>query len=299
MAETELWPATRRPVPGRSVLGEEQFRAVADDQAVGAGAFAAAGQGHVFADQAFPDTFPDVPDAGVVTDDRVLHLGVADRAVPADRRERPDVGVFDDGAGTDDGRTENGGITDRGSFSDHDVPRQFGLFGAAVDGAAGFHQHEAVGVQDVFGFAGVLPPAFHLHGFHEAALLDEAEDGVRNLVLILRARLELLDYRVDRPVEHVHAGDRQVARRYFRFFHELGDAAVFDDRHAQLAGIFDRHERQDGVDALVRPECFPEGADAVLEQVVAQVHHEIVVAEEIPGHFHGVGESARRRLDYP
>ena len=43
-------------------------------------------------------------------------------------------------------------------------------------------------------------------------------------------------------------------------------------------------------------EPVDEGAEVVLEHVVAQVHHEVVVAEEVAGDEHAVGEPAGRVL---
>ena len=49
-------------------------------------------------------------------------------------------------------------------------------------------------------------------------------------------------------------------------------------------------------DAPGRLEGVDEGAEVLLEQVVAEVHHEVVVAEEVPGDEHAVGEAERRVL---
>src|SRR5690606_475931 len=157
-------------------------------------------------------------------------------------------------------------------------------------------QHQAVGVEDVLGPAGVLPPAFDEDGRHGATRVYQALDGVGDLVLALGAGFEPPDGFVDRRVEDVDAGDRQVAGWYLGLLDKFGHAAALDDRHAQGARVGHRHQRQHRVDTLFRLEGRGEVVDAAFEEVVGQVHDERVVTQERLRHLDGVRQSPRRVL---
>ena len=106
---------------------------------------------------------------------------------------------------------------------------------------------------------------------------------------------------VDRAVEQVHADEREVARRVGRLLDEPDDVAVgveLGDAEAVRVGHLleqDLRRRRLGAGAG-RLERVHERAEVLLEQVVAEVHHEVVVAEEVGGDQHAVGEAERRVL---
>ena len=113
---------------------------------------------------------------------------------------------------------------------------------------------------------------------------------------------------VDVRVEQVDADEREVGRRIGGLLDQLHHLAVGADRgDAELARVVDVGEqdlRGDGRrrGPVARPtaraasNALDELLEALLEHVVAEVHHEVVVAEEVAGDEHAVGEAERRVL---
>src|SRR5690606_9809592 len=97
------------------------------------------------------------------------------------------------------------------------------------------------------------------YGGDGLAALDEPLDGVGDLVLALRARLEPLDRVVDAGVEDVDARHREVARRLRWLLDESADAAVLDHGDAQGARVGNLDEGQHRVDAGAGVERVGEG----------------------------------------
>ena len=110
---------------------------------------------------------------------------------------------------------------------------------------------------------------------------------------------------MDRGREQVHAHERKVRRRDGRLLHEPNDLAANVELHdAEVARVVDvreqdlRRGRRRGLAELGRSiagrqELVDEGPEIVLEHVVAEVYDEVVVAEEVTGDEHAVGEAAR------
>ncbi len=97
---------------------------------------------------------------------------------------------------------------------------------------------------------------------------------------------------MDAPVEQVDPHEGQVRRGFGRLLHEAHDAAVVVELgHPEALGV--GHPVQEDLGGGVPP-VGGEGVDQlphpVLEQVVPQVHDEVVVAEERAGDEHAVGQ---------
>ena len=106
---------------------------------------------------------------------------------------------------------------------------------------------------------------------------------------------------VDRAVEQVHADERKIAGRIGRLLDETHDVpglVEFGDAEAVRIGNLLQQDLRGR--RLVADACSLERVDErteiLLEQVVAEVHHEVVVAEELAGDEHAVGKAERRVL---
>ena len=140
-------------------------------------------------------------------------------------------------------------------------------------------------------------------------VVDQPLDRVGDLELAPGRRLDRAHRLVDRWVEEVHADEREVGRRVGGLLDEPHDLAVgVDLGHAELAGIVDVRE-QDLRGRSARPSPSSSGRRALgarsastnarrpcCEHVVAEVHDEVVVAEEVAGDQHAVREPERRVL---
>ena len=105
---------------------------------------------------------------------------------------------------------------------------------------------------------------------------------------------------MDRRVEQVHTDEREIRRRILRLLDETHDVSVA--RHlgdAELARIVDvtQEDLCDRRLCTARParggELGDEPLESLFEHVVAEVHDEFVVAEELLGDEHTMGESER------
>src|SRR5690606_41192688 len=137
---------------------------VPHDQTVGAGAAVVPGEDHVLAEQARLDAGPDALDQRAGADDRVLELGVADRDVVADRRERPHVGALDGRVRADDRGAEDRRAPDDRAGLDDDLAHELAVLDRPLDAPAQPPQHEAVRVEDVLGLDRLHPSAGYDYG---------------------------------------------------------------------------------------------------------------------------------------
>ena len=131
--------------------------------------------------------------------------------------------------------------------------------------------------------------------------VDQPLDGVGDLQLAARRRLDRPHRLVDRRVEQVDADEGEVRRRVGRLLDERDDVAVGVERgDAEAVRVGHLLEQDLGRRRVGRRPGRLEGADergeVLLEQVVAEVHHEVVVAEEVAGDQHAVGQAERRVL---
>ena len=135
------------------------------------------------------------------------------------------------------------------------------------------------------------------------AVVDEPLDGVGDLELAPRRRL-------DGPHGLVDARGRRGRRRRGRG--RVGGSAGFSTRRTTLPSAsssampkrcgsgtcLSRICAAGGVGSSARAarNSADEGGQVLLEQVVAEVHDEVVVAEEVAGDEHAVGQAERRVL---
>ncbi len=120
--------------------------------------------------------------------------------------------------------------------------------------------------------------------------------GLGDLQLAAAGRRELPDGLVHRGGEDVDADERQVALRVHRLFVKADHLArIIKLGHPELARIWHRGEQ----DLRVRPrrhELVDQPGNAADDEIVAEVHYKVVVAEEITGDQHGVREPERGPL---
>ncbi len=226
----------------------------------------------------------DSVDGGVVEDDGRLHARVLQSAAPAERAERAHVAVLDDAPGTDDRRTDEDRALDARARLDHDGPvhpaeRVDGALDAGFDGL----QQDAVAVEEVVQGSGVLPEPRVDRAAHVAVVAHQPLDRVRDLQLAPPAGLGVAHGLVDLRGEAEGAGDGEVAAGPGGLLLQGGDpvpAVQFGD--AVRAGVGDLRQQQLGR-GPVPAEGLQFLADAGGEDVVAQVHHEVVVGEEVAG----------------
>ena len=132
---------------------------------------------------------------------------------------------------------------------------------------------------------------------HLEAAVDEVLDGVGDFELAASRRLDLVDRVEDVLVEHINADQGQIAFRLLGFFFEAQDAAAarrqLGDAELLRMGHFGQ---QDLRGAAELAELVDQAFDAAGDQVVAQVHDEGIVPQEVLGNLHGVGEAERGLL---
>ena len=247
--------------------------------------------------------------AAVLEHDRVLDLGVDDLAVGGDRGERADVAVHDARALADDRRAADRRADDLGAGFDHD---------AALDratprrpcrrsrGSSVSSTRRLLSSSGSFLPVSIHQPCEDLVA-HPVAVVDEPLDGVGDLELAAGRRLDR------RAPRRGCAGRRGRRRRAARS--DGGSAgfstscttspSVVDHGDAELPRVVDvgeqdlRRERP-AVGAVAAAAFGLERVDelrqALLQHVVAEVHDEVVVAEEVAG---DAARSARGRAARP
>ena len=237
----------------------------------------------------------------------MLELGPADLAAVVHRRVRPDVAVGDRGVLTDDGRAADVGVDHHRALLDDDpaLDARRGV-DAAVDARLDRLEHQTVALEQRLELAGVLPPTVEHLVTDLVAVVDQPLDRVGDLQLAPGGRLDRLHRIEDRGVEQVHADERQVRRRnlglldqgdHVAVLAELGDTEALrvldpcqqDLRRGRLRRTL---EGQLGRRGTVGDERLDELGDALAQQVVAQVHDEVVAVEEVLGDEDAVGQPA-------
>ena len=145
-----------------------------------------------------------------------------------------------------------------------------------------------------------LPVSFHqpstMCGRTVEAAIDQVLDGVGDFELVAEAGLDAVDRLEHLGAEHVDADEREVADRFLRLFDEADDLAVC--AAAATPNICGSGTRVSRICAagFSRLELAHELGDALVQQVVAEVHHERLVADEVAADLHRVREPARRIL---
>ncbi len=120
-------------------------------------------------------------------------------------------------------------------------------------------------------------------------LVDEPLDGIRDLELPSRRRLDRLDRLEHRGVEHVDADEGEVGGRHLRLLGEAHHLAVLELGHPELGRV--GHAGQENLAlGLLLAEARDEGRELLANQVVAEVHAEWVRAQEVLRDEDRVGE---------
>ncbi len=234
------------------------------------------------ADQAVLKAGVQVLDDGVGVNDAVLNFRVPDDAVAPDAGERPDVGVLDDHVLPDDDRSDDLAAHHPRGLGNDDPPTDPRLDDLALDIALQLLQQQVVGFEQVGGTAGVLPPPDDRLAHHGGSGLDQALDAVGDLVLAARRGRHAVEHLEEPRREAVQARYREVARRVLRLLDEPHDALAVHLRHPEGGRVLDLHERDEGVGPRLL-KALDEGPRAVLEEVVPQVHAEVVLAHPLAG----------------
>ncbi len=163
------------------------------------------------------------------------------------------------------------------------------LIELAVDPLLDVLQDQAVGLEHVLEHAGVLPPALDDVGLDAKARFDQGIDRVRYLELTAGGGLDLVGGLEDRGAEHVDADQREVAGRVLGLLDQADDAVAVELGDAVGGGIVDAGEQDQRV-RLGAPEDLDQLHDPLAEQVVAQVHDERALPQEVLGGEQGMCE---------
>ena len=153
-------------------------------------------------------------------------------------------------------------------------------------------EHQAVGLQHVGELSGVLPPAADHLRLDPLPALDQAVDRLGDLQLAAPGGLQGACRIEDRWTEEVDPDQRQVGGRVLRLLDQPNDAVAVQLGDAVGARVVDLREQDQRV-GLRLAKGGHEAGDPLREQVVAQVHDEGRVAEEVLGGEHRVREAGR------
>ena len=164
-------------------------------------------------------------------------------------------------------------------------------------------EDEPVALEQRILLAGVDPPAVEDLVADPVAAIDQPLDRVGDLELAAGRRLYCRDGFMDHWVEEVDADEREIGRRFKGLFdqssHLPGRIQVGDPKLARVidAGEQDLCRRRFGSTTRASSlEAFDELVQPVLEHVVAEVHHEVAIAQEIARDQHAVSEPERSPL---
>lgn len=251
------------------------------------------------ADQAI-DNPPVRRHLGLADDDCVLDVRAGDPGVLADGRVGTDVApVLDRHAlGDRRGAAHDRPAFDRGRLGELDAAAHLGtLLDGTVERAAPAFEHEPVRFEDVFGLAGVLPPPLDDVRVDLVAVVEQQLNSVGDLEFPPPRGFEAVDRVEDGRREHVDADEREVARRVVGLFDQSRDVSlVVDLRDSELPGIVDVLEG-DTRPVVAGLEAFDQFRDPLVQDVVAEVHDEVVVADELPCTAGRMREPERIPLD--
>ena len=185
------------------------------------------------------------------------------------------------------------GVLDHRPLFDHDLPldARVGVY-RAFDAPLERVEDQAVRLEHVLELAGVLPPAVDDVGPDVEAAIDQGLNRIGDLELVAEARLDGLHGVEHRRREHVDADEREVAARLLRLFDQPDDPSVGQLGNAEHLRVGHARE-QDLRCRLLAVELVDEPVDALVEQVVAQVHDERLIADERLADQDGVRQPAR------
>jgi hypothetical protein len=235
----------------------------------------------------------------------VLELGVADDTTRADRSERPDERVRHFRPSPYHRRPPHVAAHHASAGLDHDPAIELAVVDLAVHAPFDAFEEEAVGLEEGRQLPRVDPPTGEDLGDDDVAGVDQPLDGIGDLELASPRRLDRRHRLVDAAVEEVHADEGLVGRRDVGLFDKPDDApSVVELGHAKALRVLDMREEDlcSRCQRLFLPEpggrrppplCLEAGhetCEILLEEVVAEVHDEVVVAQVVAGDQHGVGE---------
>jgi len=226
----------------------------------------------------------------------VLELGVVHDDPVADRGVGADEAVAEPAPGADDGGAADRAPLQPAAGADRHGALERGLEQLAAHVALQRAQDQPVRLQHVLELAGVLPPAGDDVRLDVQAAVDHVLDRVGDLELAARAGHDRLHALEDGRREEIHADKGEVAARLRRLLDQPRHAAVAVQLGDAVALRVGHLLQQDQSVRTVGVEGLDEGRDALLQQVVAQVHDERVVAEVGLADEDRVGEAERRLL---
>src|SRR5215211_5210535 len=171
----------------RIALEDPDLGVVADHEPIRARGAAVAPDRHVAAEQRRLHPPVEVLHRGAREEDRLLDLGVPDLASLADGGVRPDVGVDQVRAGTDDGGSAHRRAFEPGARLDHHPADGLRLDELAVHARLEVVEDQPVGLEHVVEAAGVLPPPADDVRLDAHAAVDEVLDRVGDLELATAA----------------------------------------------------------------------------------------------------------------
>ena len=245
--------------------------------------------------------------AASVEHDGVFDLGIAQFAAGADRGVRPDVRIGQHRAGTDRSRSAHDGSLQTSAGFDHNPAfdaRE--LVDRTVDSARERVEDQPVAVEQRILLPGVDPPSVEDLVRDGVTVVEQPLDRVGDLELTACRRHDRAHGFVNSDIEDVHAREREVGRRVARLLDEVAHVAVAVELgDAELGRVVDVSEQDlRGRDArrvvLQRRLFVPALLEAVddlfqpqLQHVVAEVHDEVVVAEELTSDQDAVCEAQR------
>src|SRR5207237_4361868 len=119
--------------PTRATLKDADLRVIADEESVGAGLSLIAPNLDISPQQGGLHPPEEIVNLGSGEQNRVLDLGVLDRAVLADRRVGADVAVGQARPGSDDRRAPDGTTLEPRASLDHDAAVDLGADQLALD----------------------------------------------------------------------------------------------------------------------------------------------------------------------
>ena len=122
-------------------------------------------------------------------------------------------------------------------------------------------------------------------------MFHQADNRIGDLVLATGRGFEVVDYAQNLVVEAVHTRDRQIRRWFFGLLDQTHNLTSFiQNRYAELSRVRDFHQTNHGI-AFTGIKRLNVGPNALLEQVVTQVHAKIIARQETFGLFNGVCQS--------
>src|SRR5579885_140123 len=183
---------------------------------------------------------------------------------------------------TDDRRTPNRAVFQLRAFADRHPPRDARAF---VNNALDVHvvhliQNDTIGFQHVVFLSGVQPPASQNVAVYAMAEIDQLLNRIGDLELASAAGFDLPNRIMDFLVAEVNADQSQVRLGLWRLLFQIDDATIaVEHGHAERAGILHFLKKDKGI-GIAFLEALDKRTYAILNQIVAQIHDERIIAEE-------------------